>query len=252
MSYLIQSDYLKEIQPTQLSQLTGSDGSILPRAEAEAIEKATSYLAQRYNVTTEFTDTSVWSGTATYAAVSRVYTTVDNMDTIYYALYPFPTFNIYGCYNVGDKVFWKDHTYQCLLPTQGADENTLIQFGTYADVPLQNIFPDNPVCGADHWQDLGAYIVPAGTALTNTTYWAQTDNRCQELLTHVINIVLYRLHTRIAPQNIPRLREQMYNEAISWLTAAANGAITPNLTVLEPKQGARIRWGGNIKNINSY
>ena len=252
MSYLIQSDYLKEIQPTQLNQLTGGDSSILSRAGLEAIEKATSYLVQRYDIAKEFIDTSVWSNTTTYTAGSRAYITADNIDTIYYAIYPFSVFNIYGCYNTGDKVFWNGHTYQCLIPTQGADENTLIQFGTYADVPLQNIFPDNPVCGADHWQDLGAYTVPAGTALTNTAYWAQADNRCQELLTHVVNIVLYRLHTRIAPQNIPRLREQMYNEAISWLTAAANGAITPSLTALEPKQGARIRWGGNIKNVNSY
>jgi hypothetical protein len=252
MSYLIQSDYLKEIQPAQLTQLMGGDSSILGRAELEAIEKVTTHLVQKYDMPGELTPTTTWASDVIYTAASRVYVTADNVDTIYYVPYPAPVFNVSAYYKAGDDVYWKGHTYQCLQPTLGASHETLLQYGTYASEPLQNFFPDDPVCGADYWQDLGAYTVPAGTAVTSTAYWTQGDNRCQELLTHIINIALYRLHTRIAPQNIPRLREEMYKEAISWLNAAAKGTITPNLRALELRQGARIRWGGNIKNINSY
>ena len=59
---------------------------------------------------------------------------------------------------------------------------------------------------------------------------------------------------RIAPNNIPQLRENNYNYAIDWLKQAGgqDNAITADIPLLQPKQGGRIRWGSNTRNINIY
>jgi hypothetical protein len=43
-----------------------------------------------------------------------------------------------------------------------------------------------------------------------------------------------------------------YDDAKAWLKAAGRGDITANLPIIQPTTGARIRYGGNVKNINSY
>ena len=68
----------------------------------------------------------------------------------------------------------------------------------------------------------------------------------------VIDITLFHLHSRIAPRNIPDLRKDRYVNAVQMLQAYARGEMTTKLPLIQPKSGARIRFGGNIKNINSY
>jgi hypothetical protein len=67
-----------------------------------------------------------------------------------------------------------------------------------------------------------------------------------------VDITLYTLHSNIAPQNIPALRQRRYEKALEWCLAVAKGDITPNLPMLQPTQGGRIRIGGNIKLGNSW
>ena len=120
------------------------------------------------------------------------------------------------------------------------------------NIPPPNVFPDDPVNGATYWGTGTAYSVPAGTLTTNTTYWTFGDNRNQSLVQVVTDISLYHLHSRIAPVNIPELRAARYRAAIDLLKMASEGDITFDLTLLQPRQGARIRFGSNIKNSNSY
>ena len=37
---------------------------------------------------------------------------------LFNAILPHPTFNIYGWYNIGDIVFWKNNVYTCKIATQ--------------------------------------------------------------------------------------------------------------------------------------
>jgi hypothetical protein len=175
-----------------------------------------------------------------------------NQYDLFYAQYPQPVFNSQWVYNVGDEVFWRNNVYTCLIKTQipGADYD--IQFGTINNIPGLNIYPDDPVNGPIYWGSGTAYTVAAGTLPTDDDYWTFGDNRCQELVEKMVDITLYKLHARISPQNIPALRNDKYKEAKDWLTDAKNGEITPNLPVIQPVQGCRIRYGGNVKNINSY
>ena len=70
---------------------------------------------------------------------------------------------------------------------------------------------------------------------------------------YLIDIVLYHLHCRIAPQNIPELRQNRYDDAKAFLMDVAKGNhMTLDLPKIQPKQGRPIRWGGDVKQITSY
>lgn len=172
--------------------------------------------------------------------------------TIFYGSYPKSLFNLYNYYTQGDEVFYNGKTYTCKISSMPLTHETELQFITYENIPAYNVFPDDPVEGAKYWTDNGAYTIPAGTLPTNTTYWTQGDNRNQQILGYTIDIVLYYLHVRIAPMNIPQLRLDNYDIAKQMLKDFAKGVVTLDMQKIQPKQGNSIRWGGNVKNINSY
>lgn len=69
----------------------------------------------------------------------------------------------------------------------------------------------------------------------------------------IVDISLYTLHTRIAPNNIPELRQTRYDNTIAWLKGCATGKITPSLEEVDiSTTGARIRFGGDPKEPNKY
>jgi phage gp36-like protein len=76
--------------------------------------------------------------------------------------------------------------------------------------------------------------------------------RDPQLLAYIIDIALFHLHSRIAPRNVPELRQTRYENAVAWLKMCAYGDVTPKLEVITPAQGNRIRYGGNTKNTNQY
>ncbi|RYD57463.1 MAG: DUF1320 domain-containing protein [Sphingobacteriales bacterium] len=78
------------------------------------------------------------------------------------------------------------------------------------------------------------------------------DSRNHQLLIYTIDIALYHLHSRLSPGNIPKIRLARYSQAISWLKQVAAGELTIDLPRLPATEKGRIRFGGNIKQINSY
>lgn len=291
MPYLFQNDFKKQIQLGNLQQVIGTDYTIINSWILAAQEKAKSYLVQKYLVDQEFTDTNIWKGSNTYNAANRVYldapaydatktynigdyTTFQNnfyiaisvstaiafnaanwntpipQYTIYYALFPKPAFDVYNNYNVGDMVFWKNNIYTCNSATAQVNNSYVLQYGSIQNIPLQNSFPDAP--NQSQWITVTPYIVPANTAITNTTYWIQGDNRGQQMVQTVINLVLYYAHARISPMSVPDHIKENYRESINWLKDACDGIITPNLTKIQPNSGNKIRYGGDIRKVNSY
>lgn len=171
---------------------------------------------------------------------------------IFSALLPFPEFDLYKFYVVGDKVFWKNKQYTCLIQTSSISHDTELQYNSLQSVPEANIFPDDVQEGAIYWKDDGAYLIDAGTDILNASVWAETDNRDQQMVMYFVDITLFHLHSRITPRNVPQLRIDRYSAAIDWLKMCARGEVTPNLPVIQPKQGRRIRYGGAVRNINTY
>jgi hypothetical protein len=297
--YLIPKDYKKLIQTDNLTQVIAGDTTILADAENTAIEEASSYLRQKYELSQELTSTSMWDKSLVYQAANRVYLTANAYDAgtiyaagayvtfgtapntnvyrsiagnaahafvpsewtliapnyqIYYAKFPQPLFDLYAFYKVGDQVFYKGKVYTCAIDSTPQSFPPNIQDKYYELRPLPNIYPDDPKNGLVYWGAGVAYTVPATTEITNTTYWTVGDNRSQQLVTYIICITLYWVHMRIAPRNVPDLRVKNYDDAIKWFKNAAKGDdITANLPRIQPKiQGSRTRWGGNIKNQNTY
>jgi phage gp36-like protein len=82
--------------------------------------------------------------------------------------------------------------------------------------------------------------------------WTYGDNRDQQLVQYMIDISLYHIHSRISPRNIPEFRVKRYDDAVCWLKMVMEGDVTSAIPPLQPPQGRRVRWGSNIKNVNSY
>lgn len=190
---------------------------------------------------------------------------------IYYAVNPAEEFDYLNVYIKGDTVFYKDKVYTCQTGTRVLDHQAQINIGVQSESNINNIFPDDPQQGVIYWGHGVSYSVTANTLITDETYWTLGDNRDQKLLQACIDIVLYHLHARIAPRNIPDIRVTRYmgepsdrmtkgqrilypiTSALGWLQAIEIGTdITPSMPENQPKTGNRILRGGNFKNTNSY
>lgn len=180
------------------------------------------------------------------------WTLINAQYTLYYVSYPADVFDLYATYAKDDIVFYQDKRYQCLIPSSSLTHSSALQYNSISSLPYQNVFPDDATNGAKYWEDLGAYTVAAGTLPTDDTKWTLGDNRDQNILIKVVDIALYHLHSRIAPQNIPALRQNRYDDALTYLKAAAKGNVTIDMPVIQPKQGQRISYGGQVKRVNSY
>jgi len=62
---------------------------------------------------------------------------------------------------------------------------------------------------------------------TTETFNRKGTERNQFLINIVIDILLYHLHSRLTPDQIPLIRTQRYEKAIAWLYQVSIGKITP-------------------------
>jgi len=316
-----------QIQPQLRAQINSLG---MARAELTAQEEINGYLTARYDTSAEFTDTGLYSSNTTYSAASRVYisypayvpatsyvpgnyvtngnnayictgdttgtfdptkwTAIGPASTIYYAAFPCPVFNVYRVYAIGDKVFWKNHTYTCKAATVILSDFEALQYHTENNIPLHNIFPDDQVNGASYWTDNGIYTVAPNTltsaqydptatyaqgakvTYTNNVYicttaiteaepfdatnwalyWVLGDNRSQLMVTHMINIALYWAHYSIAPNNVPADRKEGYTLATAWCERVRDGINATPLPEKEPNKGRRILFDSEVKRGNGY
>jgi hypothetical protein len=191
--------------------------------------------------------------------------------TMYYAGLPYPEFLYTTIYAVGDQVWYMDKSYTALKSSIVLSHDGSIQLGQITNTNVQNVFPNDTANGAAYWGAGTAYTIPAGTLPTDTDYWTPGDNRDQKMLMCVLDIILYHLHSRISPRNIPELRVHRYMGlsedrvatktkiiypvycALGWLQSVNNSEdIKPELKPYQPTAGGRIVYGGVPKNINSY
>lgn len=271
MSYLIFQDFKKLIQVENLNQIIGNDTAILEQFELASIAEMKSYLVQKYDVGAEFTNTPLWvkgtvykaknrvyidasafSATANYSAKSLVlylgnvyyntssvtasawdaaeWTLIGKQYQLFYAFNPKPDWDYYTSYEVGANIFYKDKTYTCLIANTSYAPN------------------ENP----NYWGTGTAYSIAGTVDIWDVNYWTLGDNRNQQLVNYLIDIVIYHIISRIAPMNIPDLRLKRYDNAIYWLKQCATGQfITSGLQVIQPKQGQRIRTGSRLPKQNN-
>jgi hypothetical protein len=291
MSYLIPRDFNKIIQQDNLNQVIGSDTSVLFSAELTAIAEAKSYLVQKYDTSQELIDTPKWDNSVTYKAGARVYLDAPVYSTIAYSVgvivtyvgneykcktaitvpgvwdatnwtllcpqyqifyvnYPYPRFNYQSIYSRNDQIFYNGYVWTSISDSFGYDHQSYLQLGNTTGQPYNNTFPDAEH-GSQYWTRGAAYLLPAAVDIMDVR-WIMGDNRDQQLVTYIIDIALYHVHSRIAPRNIPDLRVKRYDDAVKWLKMCAKGDVTAEMPVIQPRSGGRVRFGGNVKQINSY
>lgn len=292
MAYLRLFDYARSIQDAQLSQVITSNDSIRLIAELEAQAEAVSYLTQKYDTESEFSDTTIFDPTISYKANQLIeinfdeyssatnyvadnlvifegtgyictsattgtfepakWTLIGKKYDLYFVTVPQMEFNYRHYYLVGDKVFYKDKVYTALKASPIIDQQTSIQYSSTNAIPLPNVFPDDAINGAVYWGTGTPYSIPSGTLPTDNTLWTKGDNRSIQLVQKVVAICLFKLHDRIAAKNVPQQRKDNYAYAIAWLDMAKTGEITADIPLRQPKQGARMRWSSQPRNINNY
>ena len=120
------------------------------------------------------------------------------------------------------------------------------------NVPYANVFPDDTVLNGSYtyWSAGVDYVVPINSLATN--FWIKGDNRDVLIVKCMLNIVIYDLGRLIAPHNRPGTLADDYRQSLQELKGMAEGNITPSLPMLQPNQGMKIRFGGQVKAQNSY
>ena len=62
---------------------------------------------------------------------------------------------------------------------------------------------------------------------------AVPDQRSPVVVMYLVDMALYHLHSRQNPRNVPQIRQDRYDQAISWLKMARRGELSVGLP-LEP------------------
>lgn len=272
MAYLFRHDYKSLIQVDALSQVIGSDYSILSKAELAGQSEVISYLVQKYDVDKEFTDTTLYtygttrnakdrvyldattySATSTYTLNSltlysgNVYINISAITTgeawnaahwtllgaqydMFYAKTPNPDWEYETSYVVGGVIFYNNKNYTALVDNSGL----------------------TPSANPSYWGTGTSYTVAGAVLPTDTSKWVEGDNRSAQIVQYLIDVVLYHIHSRIAPRNIPDIRVKRYDDAIAWFKNASKGDwITAAMPKIQPRSGKRIRWGSSLPKQNN-
>lgn len=109
--------------------------------------------------------------------------------------------------------------------------------------------------GGAIYQSLAASTdVKPGTDISKwvVVSWTAGDNRNQKIVEVCVDISLYKINKQIAPRNVTQTRIDANDLGIQWLDMTRKGQIDTDIPVLQPAQGRRIRYGGNIKLQNNY
>lgn len=78
------------------------------------------------------------------------------------------------------------------------------------------------------------------------------DPKSALLKMYTADVLLYHLHTKAAPDNIPEKRTERYKAAISWAEKLADGFINANFPLKETKPNTTMRYGGHEKQSHYF
>ncbi|MCX8482128.1 MAG: DUF1320 family protein [Crocinitomicaceae bacterium] len=77
-------------------------------------------------------------------------------------------------------------------------------------------------------------------------------NGISTVLEKLADVMLYNLHTRLMPDNIPKLRQARYENAITWFEKVADGFIAPSLPIKSEDPTGPLRYGNSSTPQNPY
>lgn len=231
--FLFRDDYDTLITEDDFNEVTQNNDTLRLLTEVPAQEFVSMYIRQRYDVTQVFKDWKTWSLLTTYV-IGDFFRYLEN------------TFDPTATYSQGNRVNYGEYIYSA---------NSSISPGAWDATKWNQICYNNLV-----WTCIAVSI---GNYPDNTTYFIQSDPRNNEIVNIMVNVVLYRIHAQIVPNNIPELRRIYFNSdgqprnmdgsAVGTLIAIQKGDLMLNLPIYtDDQQGQNITWGSNMKRNNSY
>lgn len=231
--FLFESDYIQQIRPEIVSVITENDSSILERAELAAIDEVSAYLATQYDIDKIFAPVYDWAKSDAFTKGARV------------RLVASLVWNVATTYTAGQYVADSGSAFVYRVigaPTAG----TLITNATYfVKIGKFGAFYN---CVAD--------VTAATTEIDNAAFWAPGDTRSELVLRYLIDVVIYEIHCRINPRNVPESRIQRRDDAIKFLKLCSDprNNIQPNLPIKDfgDKKGTDIVWNSNPKQTHYF
>lgn len=246
MGYLTSRDYQKQIQSENLNQVISNDPQILSDAEIAAQSEIVSIISSKYDTSKEFRNTTLYDNATAYKSDSLVV----YQDQLYYVTPPAEGFEFNKAYVKDDEVIWKDKVYTALKDSPTITHEAALQYGEYKNIPYTNLEPGT-IAGSPYW-GIGATYTVTGILPTDTTKWTKGDNRNPLIVMYMVDITLYHVLSRIAPRNIPPLRIDRYNMAITALREINEGVRMTDVPLVQPESYKRFMMGGNVKRNNYY
>jgi phage gp36-like protein len=104
-------------------------------------------------------------------------------------------------------------------------------------------------------EEMQSYL---GVRYDNAIVFSRTGtDRNPLVVMRLIDIVLYHIHSRLNPSQVPQLRIDRYEMALEWLRMAAAGKLALNLPVKpgadgQPSPGGTISYQGETKRLNRF
>lgn len=93
--------------------------------------------------------------------------------------------------------------------------------------------------------------ITSGTPI-NDSKWIEGDPRDALIVEFMLDLTLYRIHARIAPNQIPETRIQRRDDAIDFLKRVAKYDITVGWDQTTDVLPASINWGSNERDSKIY
>ena len=165
-----------------------------------------------------------------------------------------PVFNYLAYYFKDDVVFWKGNTYVAACDSAWPSHQADLQVVSIQSIPPPNIFPDDPIGNKNNtfWKNKTAYVIEPNTPLTDTTAWAEGDNRNQIIKDMMVAFTVFRLSSLITPAMRPEDWKKDFIGYKSDLKMYASGEMSLNLPLIQPRRGLRTVGGGDVKKINNW
>lgn len=230
MGLILRTDFDQMIDQTDLNVIINSDEHILNEAIASSTNEMIAYLGGRFDTDLIFFHVLPWTATETFH--------LDDIALLFAEM-------------------WKNQTY-----TAGQTATDPVSLTVYICILTMANNNKQPLSNATYWTPIGKQnqlyktkTVSTGNYPNNTTYFDAMDARDPLIVRQLCDLVLYEIHSRINPRNIPEHRIQRRDDAIKFLKNCADPRL--NLAVNLPLKNYGENKGfdisfGTSENISNH
>ena len=231
--FLVKYDFETLIKEDNFDELTEGFDRVYQDSIDSAIEEVAGYIRHRYDFDQVFRVVIPYADATAFVVDDRVFWSEDE-------------FSEETTYTIGQRVSYSSNIYSSIgTSTPGAFD------------------PDEWTLLAENNTFYTCILGSTGVLPSVDTSFTLGDNRNAKIKEVVIDVLLYNIHSRLSPMNIPDVRRTRYDgngnqndsgNALRYLTKVQKGDITPNLPVIDPivQNSERISYGVSSNTKHNY